>query len=272
MTVYGRCKVNIVLDQVKLHNEVVIADLNDEVLLGMDILKGMDGKPADIILSQNKIILNGQEINCQHYPQVCNRRVRAAENYQIQGHTEQIIDAFVERYESDDSLLNSDFIVEPSQNFKENLPLVMAPCLVDINYAPTVKVRIMNPFPTNASIKAETVISTAEILTNPPQNFQACENENEEGNSSSARRLQFSHPHDNLLGNVNTVKAQNSAPTEVKTTKSQFSHLSPEKQEDVPPHLQKLFEESSEGRSRPFLYHVFPRLCMFCALLGQYIR
>ena len=34
------------------------------------------------------------------------------------------------------------------------------------------------------------------------------------------------------------------------TTKSQFSHLSPEKQEDVPPHLQKLFEESSEGRSQ----------------------
>ena len=57
MTPYGRCKVNMILYQVKLHNEVVIADLNDEVLLGMDILKGMDGKPADIILSQNKIIL-----------------------------------------------------------------------------------------------------------------------------------------------------------------------------------------------------------------------
>ena len=249
MTVYGRCKVNIVLDQVNLYNEAVTADLNDEVLLGMDILKGMGGKPADIILSQNKIILNGQEINCRHYPQICNRRVRAAENYQIQGHTQQIIDAFVEWYESDDGLLNSDFIVEPSQNFKENLPLVMAPCLVDINYAPTVKVRIMNHFPTNASIKAETIIGTAEILTNPPQIFQACENEHEEGNSSCARRLQFSHPH-NLLCNVNTVKAQNSAPTEVTTTKSLFSHFPPEKQEDVPPHLQKRFEESSEGRSQ----------------------
>ena len=92
--------------------------------------------------------------------------MRVTENYQIPGHTGQIIDAFVERYESDDGLLNSDFIVEPSQNFKENLPLVIAPCLVDINYAPTVKFRIMNPFPTNASIKAETIIGTAEILTN----------------------------------------------------------------------------------------------------------
>ena len=26
------------------------------------------------------------------------------------------------------------------------------------------------------------------------------------------------------------------------------------------------------GRSRPFLYHIFSRLCMFCALLGQDTR
>ena len=25
-------------------------------------------------------------------------------------------------------------------------------------------------------------------------------------------------------------------------------------------------------RSRPFLYHIFSRLCMFCAVLGQDIR
>ena len=25
-------------------------------------------------------------------------------------------------------------------------------------------------------------------------------------------------------------------------------------------------------RSRSFLYHIFSRFCMFCALLGQYIR
>ena len=125
----------------------------------------------------------------------------------------------------------------------------MAPCLVDINYAHKVKVIIMNPYPTNASIKAETIIGTAEILTNPPQNFQACENANEEGNSSSAHRLQFSHPQDNLLGNVNKVKAQNSAPTEVTATKSQSSHLSPEKQEDVPPHLQFFLRNpQKEGR------------------------
>ena len=95
----------------------------------MDILKGKDSKPADIILSQSKILLNGHEINCQHYPQICKRKARAAEDYKIQGHTEQMIDAFVERCESDDSLSSSDFIVEPSRNFIENFPLVNGPLL-----------------------------------------------------------------------------------------------------------------------------------------------
>ena len=111
------------------------------MLLGMDILKGKNGKPADIILSQSKVILNGQDISCQHFPQTCNRKVRAIEDYQIQDHTEQVIDAFVERCENDDGLMNSAFIVEPSQNFKENFPLVMATCLVDITYAHSVRVK-----------------------------------------------------------------------------------------------------------------------------------
>ena len=250
MTVYGRCKVNMILDQVNLYSEVVIAEINDEVLLGMDILKGKDGKLADIILSQSKIILNGQEISCRHFPQTCNRKVKAAEDYQIQGHTEQVIDAFVERCENDDGLLNSAFIVEPSQNFKESFPLVMAPCLVDINYAPSVKVRVMNPFPTDAKIKAETIIGTAEILTSPPENFLACENKHEEGNSSSTRRLQFTHTHDDLQSSVNTVKTQNFPPAESITGNGHFSQPILRKQKNMPQHLQKLFGESSEGRTQ----------------------
>ena len=113
--------------------------------------------------------------------------MKAAEDYQIQGHTEQVIDAFVERCENDDGLLNSAFIVEPSQNFKESFPLVMAPCLVDINYAPSVKVRVMNPFPADAKINQKPLSAQQKSSQAPPENFLACENKHEEGNSSSTR-------------------------------------------------------------------------------------
>ena len=93
--------------------------------------------------------------------------MRAAEDYQIQGHAEQIIDAFVERCESDDDLVIPTFVVEPSTNFKQNLRLLMASSLVDINYAPMVNVKVMNPFSIVTVIKAKTIIGTAEILTSP---------------------------------------------------------------------------------------------------------
>ena len=64
-----RCKVNTVLDQISIYREVVNAEIRDAVLLGMDILKDKDGKPAENILSRSKIILNGQERSCQHFPQ-----------------------------------------------------------------------------------------------------------------------------------------------------------------------------------------------------------
>ena len=74
---------NIMLDQVNINHEVVIAEIKDEVLLGMDILKGKNWNPADIILSQGKNILNGQEIKSQHFLQTCLRKVTSAENYLI---------------------------------------------------------------------------------------------------------------------------------------------------------------------------------------------
>ena len=93
--------------------------------------------------------------------------MRAAEDYQIQGHAEQIIDAFVERCESDDDLVILTFVAEQSINFKQNLRFVMASSLVDINYAPMVNVKVMNPFSIVTVINAKTIIGTSEILTSP---------------------------------------------------------------------------------------------------------
>ena len=71
----------------------------------------------------------------------------------------------------------------------------------------------MNPFPTEASIKADTIIGYAEILTCTPESFQACENEQEKGNSSSVRGLQFSDVHDDQLGSLRTFPILMQHPT-----------------------------------------------------------
>ena len=130
----------------------------------MDILKGSDGKLADIILSQNIIKINAQEIKCTQHPQNSTTTVQAAADFVIQGHTEQVIDAFVQRCEGGDTLANSSILIEPSDNFKQTFLLVMASSLADLNFAPTVKVRVMNPFPSDATIRVNTIIGTADFF------------------------------------------------------------------------------------------------------------
>ena len=175
--------------------------------------------------------------------------MRAAEDYQIQGHTEQIIDAFVERRESDDGLVIPTFVVEPSTNYKQNFRLVMASCLVDINYAPTVKVRVMNTFPTETVIKAETIIGTAEILNSPPENFLACEDEHGEDITNSARRLQFTHTPCELQNCIKTVKTQSFLPASAESGNHRFSQPVLQIQENMPQYLQGLFDESFKERT-----------------------
>ncbi len=58
----GKCHIEITLGETKnFKSDVIIADIKDDALLGMDILNS-GSKAADIILSENRIILNGQEI------------------------------------------------------------------------------------------------------------------------------------------------------------------------------------------------------------------
>ena len=168
----------------------MIAEIKDDVLLGMDVLKGSKGEPADIILSEGKIVLDGFNIDRKHYSDNILRKVTSADHYIVQGYTEQIIDAFVERYEMDEFRNNSDMIIEPTKAFQEKHPLSMASSVVNINKAPTVKVRLINPFRDDVSIKQDTVIGVAEFITTEPVVLFSQEN-GDPDNFASARRIEI---------------------------------------------------------------------------------
>ena len=238
---YGKCKVDIVLDTTRIQSEEVIAEIHDEVLLGMDTLKGTNKKPADIILSQNKIILKGKEIRCQNCLPINSRKVRAADNYVLQGHTEQIIDAFVKRCESDGNLNDSSFLIEPSESFKQNFALVTASSLADINFAPTVKVRIMNPFPSEASIRANTVIGSAELLLCEPVPILKNEEQTATDDNSSIRRLQFMQADKNSIYGINAMHNHKQPAKEAEKTISS---------QKIPEYLQSVCDEASKDRKR----------------------
>ena len=186
----GKCELELYIDKFKIKKEVMLAEIKDDVLLGMDVLKGSKGEPADIILSEGKIVLDGFNIECKHYSDRFVRKVTSADHYIVQGYTEQIIDAFVEGYEMDDLRNNSDMIIEPTKAFQEKHPISMASSVVNTNKVPTVTVRLINPFPDDASIKQDTVIGVPEFITTESVVLFSQEN-GDPDNFASARRIEI---------------------------------------------------------------------------------
>ena len=96
------------------------------------------------------------------------RKVTAADHFIIPAQSECIIDVYHERQEYDDFSAKQDYIIEPTEHFIDEYPLKMASTLVDINKACTCKVMVLNPFPTDMSIKQDAVIGMAEPIEGKP--------------------------------------------------------------------------------------------------------
>ncbi|KAH3735953.1 hypothetical protein DPMN_042514 [Dreissena polymorpha] len=121
--------------------------------------------PANIILSQNKIVLDGKEFPVfQVGKGKCSRRVLVADDVKIPGLTEALVDVYIEREESDDCLMVAEYIVEPSSNFKDKYQLVMASTLVDINKLSTCKGRVLNPIDVVVTLRQNTDVGRAELI------------------------------------------------------------------------------------------------------------
>ena len=145
--------------------EAIVAEIDDDGLLGVDIPQnGKDG-PSNLLMSKGVLSIKKKEVPIIQVG-VRNRvrKVTAADHFIIPAQSECIIDVYLERQEYDDFSCETDYIVEPTVHFKAEYPLQMANTLVNINEACTNKVTILNPFPTSVSIKQNVVICNAERI------------------------------------------------------------------------------------------------------------
>ena len=100
---YGKATFNIEIGPIKLQKELIVADIEDEGLLCVDILQDDEQGPADILLSKAKIIFRGEEIPCiQIGVRNSIRKVTLADHVVIPPQSEALLDVFVERKETDD--------------------------------------------------------------------------------------------------------------------------------------------------------------------------
>ncbi len=126
------------LGPVEIVIEAIVADIEDDALLGYDVLSGGSKGPADILLSRNVVVLDGQEVPCiQKGRPLTTRKVVVADDVKVPGNSEALIDVYVERFGGDDEDYEADYLVEPLEGFQERYQLVMESTLVDINQSPT---------------------------------------------------------------------------------------------------------------------------------------
>lgn len=223
----GKAEFTLKLGEHEMVREVIVAEIEDEALLGFDILRGEKNGAADILLSKNRIVLDGKDIPCFQVSKNKTRRVVMAEDFQIPGSSEAVVDVFIERSEEDDFDPDHNYIVAPTDNFTENYHLLMATTLVDINTSPTCKVRILNPHHSEITLRQDAVIGMAEKIERVVSVLQKQENRNEDSNVCHIKRIQRRQEETNLGEN----------------------QLPKAKPEDVPVHLKKLFEDSASGKN-----------------------
>lgn len=150
------------IGELKFDLPLSVTKIDDDLLLGTDVLRDDPSGPCDILLSESKMMFRGTNL-----PIKClsrrhkTRRVKAADRYVIPGLSQVIIDALIERSpNSCDEEKN--LIVEPLPDLGEKVSLLMGRCLVDVSDKCTVAVRILNPHKEDLPIEQDTVLGYAE--------------------------------------------------------------------------------------------------------------
>ena len=127
------------LGSVAITKELIVAKIDDDALLGMDVLHDESGG-ADILISEGIIRIRGESLPCEHHR---TRRVRAAEDLKVPGFSEAIIKVCIDRRQVENDKF--DLIVEPCDEFMSKSGIVVASTLVNIQRKVAVSVRVQVP-------------------------------------------------------------------------------------------------------------------------------
>ena len=115
----GKGNFKLKLGPVSMHTEMIVAGIDDDDLLGDDVLQNAEGGSADLLMSKGVLKVAGKEIPIiQIGLQNRVHKVTAADRFVIPAQSEAIIDMYVERQEYDDFTLetNSGLLVAHFEN------------------------------------------------------------------------------------------------------------------------------------------------------------
>ena len=227
----GKGTFTLQLGPVSMQTEAIVAEIDDDGLLGVDVLQNGKGGPTDLLMSKGVLKVEGKEVPIIHVGMRNRiRKVTSVDHFVILAQSEAVIDVYIGRQEYDDYSSEKEFVVEPTEHFQAEYPLQMTSTLVDINRACTCKVRVLNPFPTAMSIKQDDVIGRAEPIEGYPVIVTNGEDSSETENHEAIRRIKL-------------VQSESTQPMPTCTGRK----VQVEDSEEVPSHLTELYLKITQG-------------------------
>ena len=92
----GKGNFKLKLGPVSMHIEMIVADIDDDGLLGVDVLQNAEDGPADLLMSKGVLKVAGKEVPIiQVGLQNRIRKVTAADHFVIPAQSEAVIDVYI---------------------------------------------------------------------------------------------------------------------------------------------------------------------------------
>ncbi|XP_061184899.1 uncharacterized protein LOC133192908 [Saccostrea echinata] len=155
----GQTRVEIQIDQHKFFHDVLVADINNDVILGIDFLTA---NKCDVLLSKSCLDVQGDKIPCFRYSNEVSTccRITVTENVVVPPGTEMIVPG-----RSTGHVNKCAAILEPTNTFVEKQGLMIARSLVHPSQG-IVPLRILNLQDEPCKIYKNTVTATCEPVNN----------------------------------------------------------------------------------------------------------
>ena len=239
INVKGKAEFKIQLGHVTLVREAYVGDVDDEILLGLDIIRDDPEGPMDVLNSQGVLLFKGEEIPMLMVG--CPKRalrVSVLEDQVIPGLEERVIDAFIERPDEEyDTNIEDTMLVESEPEFIAARRCLVAPVIIKASGQCTAQVRVFNPFAEPTFLESGDLLGKLTTV-NVVRTIKDAEYQDEKNNEKCCRR----------------VRVEKKSPREIKQhicqVRKELEASAPKSEsEGIPEHLKKLVEKSSEGWS-----------------------
>ncbi len=193
LNVLGKTCLDLQLGPVLLKSvSVSVAEIEDDVLLGTDVLRDGHLGPANILLSECRIVMSGMSIPISRSePWSANRCVRVAERTVVPGLCEALVDMRIDR---GSSFMKGQVMIEPLDDIPAKRGLAVAPVLVKAGEGDVVKVRVLNPWQTPLEIRPNVVMARAVPVQGEVITLAKEEDSAERDNFSTVRRIGVREP------------------------------------------------------------------------------